>query len=385
LTGCWRVRVKMPKKRILIIYTTAGAGHKKAAFAIKRAFDEIASGAEVDIIDSLDYTNKFFKISYPGSYILMVTRIPVIWGYAYYILDNRIVYALLSWIRHITNWINTRPLARFLREKDYDVIITTHFLPPDVISMEGKSKIRGRLINVVTDYRLHSFWVSDATDLYVVAHEKTKSDLRLKYNIPDKKIKICGIPIDPVFSKTKGRERLRGALGIEKTLFTVLIGSGGFGVGPISELVKSFKGISIPVQLLVVCGKNRALLDEIEGLKGSLGVPVKAYGFIDNMDELMEASDVIVTKTGGLMSSEALSKDLPMIGLAPIPGQESRNFNILKESGVVIGADSVKDAPSIVKRIYEDKDFKTGLHKKIASVKRPDAALEIAKLAINSE
>jgi len=371
-------------RRILIIYATAGTGHKKAALAIKEAFSETARDVKVDIIDALDYTTRFFKWSYPRLYIFLVNRLPLVWGWGYYILDNKIFYSLTSWIRHLTNWINTRPLAAYLRRENYDVIISTHFMAPDVISMEGKKRIGSRLINVITDYRTHSLWIAKGVDVYVVAHEATKTDLISKYGIKENKIKIFGIPIEPVFSEKKDKGVLIEKHAIDRRLFTVLIGSGGFGVGPIIELVKSFKGVSLSIQLLVVCGKNEALSADIRSMQRLIGIPIKVYGYIDFMDELMEIADVIVTKTGGMMSSESLSKDLPIIGIAPIPGQETRNYNILLKSGVVLGARSVNNVPRIVERLYRDKALMEDLKTKIASIKRPDAARDIARCALTT-
>ena len=373
----------MAKKRVLITYATAGTGHKKAAFAVKKAFDELGrDDIEVDIIDSLDYTSAFFKWTYPRIYIFLINRIPLVWGLAYYLLDNRAFYGLVSWIRHFTNWINSRPLARYLHRENYDLIISTHFLVPDVISMEGKKKIGAFLVNVITDYRLHSFWIAKGVDIYTGAHEKTREDLISRYGIHEDRIKVLGVPIDPVFSKTKGRDMLMTGLGIKKDLFTVLIGSGGFGVGPIVDLVKSFKGISIPMQLLVVCGTNDALRVSIDAL--DVGMPVKSFGFIENMDELMEVSDAIVTKTGGMMSSEALSKDLPIVAIASIPGQETRNFNILLQSGVALKAGAVNDVPGIIAKLYKDKALAGELKEKIKHVKKPAAAQDIAKAALEA-
>lgn len=372
----------MAKKRVLIIYATAGTGHRKAAFAIKGAFDQIGGDVSVDIIDSLDYTNASFRWFYPRVYIFLVNRIPIIWGLGYYLLDNKIFYSLVSWIRHLTNWMNGRRLARYLHEQNYDIIITTHFLAPDVISIEGKDRIRSRLINVITDYRTHSFWVVKGVDVYVVGHNDTKNDLIRKYGIPEEKIRVLGIPVDPLFSEHKDKVRLCAELDIRKDLFTVLVGSGGFGVGPIIELVKSFKGISIPMQLLVVCGKNEPLCVETKNLEGDVGVTIKSYGFIDNMDELMEISDVIITKTGGMMSSEALSKNLPIISIASIPGQETRNFKVLVKSGVVLEAKDIKEVPGIVTNLYKDRGLMGSLKERIESVRRPEAAYNIARLAL---
>jgi processive 1,2-diacylglycerol beta-glucosyltransferase len=204
----------------------------------------------------------------------------------------------------------------------------------------------------------------------------------IKYGVNAEKISVLGIPIDPVFSKRKGKEALVKKLGIKGELFTVLVGSGGFGVGPIEELVKAFKGISVPVELLVVCGKNEALRVAIEGAAKDIGVPMKVYGFVDNMDELMEVSDVIITKTGGLMSSEALAKDLPIIGIAPIPGQETRNFEILVRLGVVMDGKNVQEIPKIITDLYNDKALLSAIKEKIKEARKPEAARDIARLAL---
>ncbi len=369
-------------KKILIIYATAGTGHKKAAYAIKTALDQTNKNDNVDIIDSLDYTNTFFKWSYPRFYIFMVNRIPKLWGLGYYLLDNRFIYTISCWIRHLVNWINSRPLARFLRDGDYDVIISTHFLAHDVISMEGKKKIRAHLINVITDFRSHSFWIAGGVDTYVVAHQNTKEDLISKYGIRPEMIEVLGIPIDPVFAKKKDKKSLLSKLGLNGELFTVLVGSGGFGVGPIVELVKSFKQVNLPMQLIVVCGKNESLKCDIESLKGEIETPVIVYGYVNNMDELMEVADCIVTKTGGMMSSEALSKDLPIVAIAPIPGQETRNFEILIRSGVALEVKDIAKASDVVVKLYEDKDMARTIAEKIKRIKRGDSAYKIAELAL---
>jgi len=375
----------MPKKRILIVYATAGAGHKKAALSIKKAFDEMGDAADVEIMDSLDHMSAFFKWTYPNFYIFLVSRAPFLWGLGYYVLDNRFFYGLTSWIRHLTNWAHSRRLARFLREKKYDVIISTHFLDTDVISMEGKKRIGSLLINVVTDFRLHSFWVASAVDIYVVAHEKAKKDFIEKYGVAKENVKVLGIPVDPVFARDKGIAALSEKLGLDREKFTVLIGSGGFGVGPVLELVKAFDGISIPVELLVVCGKNESLRASIEEVSRTSSVLTKVYGFVDNMDELMTVSDVIVTKTGGMMSSEALAKGLPIVGIASIPGQETRNFKILIESGVALEGKCAAEVPAIIERLYKDKGLMDGIKERIKAIEKPNASRDIARLALEVE
>lgn len=368
-------------KKVLIIHATAGAGHTKAAQAIHKAFGEVTHDLEIKIINSLDYTNGFFKWSYPNVYVFLVNRIPHVWGFFYYLLDSPIFYPLVSWIRHIMNWANTRPLARFITQYRPDLIINTHFLASDIISMEGKRRIKGRMVNVVTDYRLHSFWIAKGVDTYVAPYDETKNDL-IKRGIPPDKIKVLGMPIDPVFSRSVAKDAVRKRYNIKPDRFTALVGSGGFGIGPVEALVKELMDISIPLQLLVVCGKNTSLCSAIKGLEKEANFPITALGFVDNMHELMEVSDIIVTKSGGMVCAEALAKELPIVGIFPIPGQEARNLSVLLQKKVAFKLDQIPSIRPLLTRLYENKDELDQLRKRVAGAGRPSASLDIAKLAI---
>jgi len=143
-------------KNILVVYATAGIGHKKASLAIKKALDDMSpEDVEVSLIDALDYTNAFFKWSYLKSYLLMVNRLPLLWGLSYYITDNFYVNLLVSIFRRINNWMNSRPLERYLLQRRPDVIVSTHFFASEVVSnLKARGLLRSHLVTVVTDYKL---------------------------------------------------------------------------------------------------------------------------------------------------------------------------------------------------------------------------------------
>ena len=373
----------MPTKKVLIMHATAGSGHTKAAQAIYKAFEELDHDLGVKIVNSLDYTTPSFKWTYPNFYVFLVNRAPLLWGFSYYILDSRFFYPLVSWIRHLVNWINTRKMVAFLREDRPDLIIHTHFLAPDVVAMMGKNNATTHTITVVTDYRLHSFWLARGTDIYVAGYKETVEDLA-KRGVPRDKIKLLGIPISPIFSKSVNRAEVHKNLNIKEDIFTVLVGSGGFGIGPVEELVKELMGIEIPMQLLVVCGKNELLHSAIKKLADTASFPIIPLGFVNNMHELMEISDLTITKSGGLVCAEALAKDLPMIGIFPIPGQEERNLDLLLKKGVGRRLKRISDIKSLVMELYRSEDSLSKMKEGIAKVKRPHAALDIAKLAIDT-
>src|SRR3989338_1814577 len=147
--------------KILIVYATAGTGHKKAALAIKEALREIApQDVQVSIIDSLDYTNVFFKWSYLKIYLLMVNKLPHLWGFLYYLTDNFCFNRAIMHLRRFNNWLNSKRLVEHLLSSKPDCIVSTHFFTSEVISnLKKRGLLKSRLITVVTDYRLHSWWI----------------------------------------------------------------------------------------------------------------------------------------------------------------------------------------------------------------------------------
>lgn len=374
------------KIRVVIAYASAGAGHVKAALAIESAFREMnRSDIEVRTINTLDYSTDFMKKSYPAFYLFLVNRIPTIWGLGYYLFDTRLVYrALVGPVRRISNFLTCKRLVGFLNEYKPDIILNTHFLGSDVMrEMRKRGMLKDtKLITVVTDYFMHSFWVDRQADYFCVAQNESKAHL-MKRGIPAEKIRVFGIPVDRVFSQSKGKRELCGKLGVREDLLTVLITGGGYGVGPVKELVAGISGLKKEMQILVVCGKNPELYKEISEMAGSLGVPVKVYEFVNNMDELMEVSDIMAAKSGGMTSSEAMAKGLPIIITSSIPGQEARNCRYLVKSGAAVYAGSLEKVKQSMADIVSSKEKIEEMKAKINTIKRPNSSLDIAKFALS--
>lgn len=373
-------------KKILIAYANAGAGHRKAALAIESAFKEIGrSGIETKVIDTLDYSTPFFKANYPAFYLFMVNKIPYLWGLFYYLLDTRIFYrCIASYGRRIHNSLGFQDLVKFLNEYDPAIVINTHFLGSEVMAhMKRKGMLKStKLVSIVTDYMPHSFWVDRVIDYYCVAQEETKKKLTAR-GIPEEKIRVFGIPIDRIFSIKKDRKGLSAKIGIDPNKKTVLIGSGGFGVGPVKELVKELMTAKEAEQILVICGSNPRLYGEIGEIAQNAGKSVKVFQFVDNMDEMMTVSDVIVTKSGGMTSSEAMAKDLPMIVTSAIPGQEARNSDYLVKSGAAVKAYTVKKVKEVIEELFNSNEKLESLKKNIGRIKKPDSSRDIAMFAID--
>ena len=367
------------------MYATAGIGHKKAAIAVKKALDELnPKDVETTLIDSLDYTNAFFKWTYLKLYLLAVNKLSSLWGFMYYLTDNYFVNLIVSKVRRFNNWLNSRGFERYLLQMKPDIIISTHFFGSEVISdLKRKGALKANLITIVTDYRLHSWWVADFTDTYIVSNQDAREDL-IGWDVPDEKIKVLGIPVEPVFSKPLDRRSVIEKLGLKNGVFTILAIGGGFGVGPIEGIVKEIGLVSKPVQVIVICGHNDELVKKMEALRSGLKIDMKVLGFVDNVYEFMEASDILISKAGGITISESLAKNLPMIVISPIPGQETHNSDFITRYGAAVKIDKLPQLKNILEDLITNPKKMDKMREAIKAVRKPAACYDVAILALET-
>lgn len=358
--------------KILFIHATAGAGHQKAAEALYSSLKE-EGGHQLQIIDILDYTNPFFKKMYRDTYGYLVTKVPGLWGFMFGILDIPWMYPVMCFVRRIYNFLNTAKLRKFLIEEKFDCIITTHFMSNEVVSaLKKKNKIRPRLITVVTDFDVHRIWLGAGVDEYCVASDWTKNKLK-SLGISEKIIHVTGIPTHRKFSEPKNIEALKEKLGLRKDMFTILIATGSFGIGPIKEIMTALEGF----QVMVICGHNKKLYAELSPQATAVR---KIYPLVDNMPELMAVSNVMVTKPGGLSISEALVSHLPMIFFNAIPGQETNNIKVLKEHSIGISNCSVAEIVQKLNEYRNSKEVYLAAVEKTKNLAQPQAVQRILKL-----
>ena len=164
---------------------------------------------------------------------------------------------------------------------------------------------------------------------------------------------------------------------------------GGFGTGPVQEIVRSIYSAEFRVrdklQAIVICGKNKKLFEVLNKIKRDLGARLCVFGYMDNIDEFMEVGDCIITKSGGLTVSEALSKKLPMIIIQPIPGQETRNCRLLTGYGTAVRANTVTEAMDYVKDFMLSPEKIIGMKARINLLSYPDAARDIARFILQTK
>lgn len=364
----------LTRDSVMILSAAVGAGHLRAADALLSAFN--SRNIPAKHIEVLRYTNPIFKKLYSDLYIELVNKQPDILGWIYNALDRPWQHQKR---RLALNRLNTVPLVKFLKSEKPKFIICTHFLPAEILAYLKRKKIISIPIGIViTDFDAHALWLYREVDWYFVACEETKVYL-IEMGIPEKSIFVTGIPIDPVFLKTKSKKDERLYFGLDPDKPTILISLGGFGVGPVESVVNFIQKVQYPIQMIVVCGKNTALelrLNSLSGLRHSM----KVIGFTKEMDRLMAASDILVGKAGGLTCSEALASGLIMSIVYPTPGQEERNSDHLLEEGAAIRCNNLPALAYKIDKLLNDKERMQRMKDTIKSLAKPDPASKIVSI-----
>ncbi|MCA9401100.1 MAG: UDP-N-acetylglucosamine 2-epimerase, partial [Candidatus Omnitrophica bacterium] len=326
------------------------------------------------IQDVLDLTNPTFKKMYRETYAFLITKLAWLWGFMFALLDVPLLQPAVLFARRVYNACNTQAFVKYLEEEQFDVIITTHFMPVEVVSaLKRKGQVAVKLICVITDYDVHRIWLGDGVDMYCCACEVTKNRL-IQFHVPKEKIAMTGIPTDEKFSHQQDISELKSKIGLASDRFTVLMATGSFGIGPIEEVLQELvEGF----QVMVICGRNEALFNT---LHPKFGTRAKIYQHVDNMDELMKASDAMVTKPGGLSISEALVTGLPLIFFHPIPGQETNNIAVLRMFDVGMATSSIKDIVTELRSLKDSVDLYQRKKEATLRLARPNAAREICGL-----
>jgi len=365
--------------RILILHASAGAGHKRAAQAMEKGFNAVHKDAEVKVCDILDFTAPVFRKTYAEGYLDVVRTAPELWGYMYAQSDRQATDPMRRKVRSFFNKINTITFAKFYREYAPDIVVCTHFMPLELVSTRlRKGKTDASLFCTVTDFAVHSLWMLEEVSCYYVATEEAKRQL-LRRGQPGDRISVSGIPIDPVFAGSMSMEAARKQLKVNVRQPVVLVLSGGFGVGPAVELIKAVGGAGVDCRLIVVAGSNKDLKERAEGAAKGLKVPVTVLGFVNNIHELMDAADIVISKPGGLTTSEVLAKGKPMIVIDPIPGQEQRNCEFLLEAGAAARLFDIEDAGYKIKGLLSDKGRLRSMSQNAMRIGHPNAAVDIAQ------
>ena len=344
-------------KKILIFYASYGGGHLNAAKSIKECIDNNYNNCETELIDCMKYVNKPIEIVTTAAYREMAKKMPWAWGKIY--SDSQ--KGPLAHISSKSNQLLAIKLLKLLREKQPDLIISTHPFGSQMCAyLKRKEKISAKIATIMTDFSPHDQWLveNENTDYFFVAHDKMKEYLMSK-NIPESKIFATGIPISSRFLKTYNREEILKEFDLKENKKNILFfGGGEFGLGKartveiFNNLVKNFNDI----QVIAIAGKNEKMKSEFEKIveENNKQEFVKVLAFTNKVPELMSISDLVISKPGGLTTSESLASYLPMIIINPIPGQEEENAEFLESKGTGIWLRKNDSSREVLKSIIDD-------------------------------
>jgi len=326
------------KQKILVLSVSAGAGHVRAAEALKASSLKWFDDADVIHVDVMELVSKLFRNVYADSYIKIVEKHPALWGYLYDKTDQEKADSALSKVRAAIERLNTHKLRKLLQDVDPDHVICTHFLPAQLLS---RKKRKGVFINpvwvVVTDFDVHGLWIHEYVDGYFAANEEVAWRMAGRGIIRDT-IHVTGIPIMPVFGEKRERGACAAEFGLDPLKKTFLMMSGGAGIDGIEVLAEDLLKLPYDFQLIGLAGRNQELLKRLQETGKMHPGRLFPVPYTKVIERLMTASDVAITKPGGLTTSECLAVGLPMIVVSPIPGQEERNADFLLENGAALKA-----------------------------------------------
>jgi processive 1,2-diacylglycerol beta-glucosyltransferase len=361
-------------ERVLILTeTVAGSGHYNAARALEKALKMKRPNIHVTIACVLPIISRSLESLVGTFYLGTLKYAPALWGAAYgkERFFNRLFRSPLGAV------IAAR-LRSLMDEVKPRAVICTHALPLAACARLKREGFGFRLGAAVTDFSVNSFWIEPEVDFYLLAHEDLAVQIRSRNG--QSTLYATGIPIDPAFSLTgRNKKSVRKALGLHPDRMTLLFLGGGEGLGPLHPCLRHLTSqlSGLPVQLLVVTGKNRRLYDELSGKYRHLPW-LHLFRFVHNMDAFMSAADLMIGKPGGMTCSEALASGLPMLIVRPIPGQEEHNSRFLLEKQVALRQDHPKHVPASLLSVMESAETLEQMKRRALHLGKPRSALDAA-------
>lgn len=390
-------------KKVLIMSASTGGGHNRAARAIKeelesRTIDNMS--IECEIVDSLKLVNNTMDKVISRGYEKSALYTPKAYGSVYRFSETTIASKNEFKTNPLTS-LMARKFKHLLNESTPDLIIGTHPFPMIALSTLKKNNNIHSLsrsesfykstkvdippmISVLTDYTTHSTWIQNEIDYYIVGHEYVK-ELLVYEGVDSEKVKAYGIPVEKSFLSHRDRETVLTELGLSPEKLTVLLMGGSFGAGNIKETLEDLIAIDRDFQILVIAGRNEHLKDKLSKMLDSTihNKNICLLGYTNKMNDILASIDVLISKPGGLTTTEALLNDVPMIVPYFIPGQEEENLDFLTNCGAALRTTKKYSLPVLLKVLIDDPSRLDNLRKNIKSIRKFDSAVNISNLVVD--
>ena len=372
----------MKRKRILVLSVSAGAGHVRAAQALCAAAQPGFPQLEVTHLDVMDLVSQAFRKVYADSYIKLVEKMPLAWAYLYQSTDRPASRSAIDELRRRIQRLNTRKLDDELARATPDAIVCTHFLPAELLSHRiRKGRPTPPVWVQVTDFDIHALWIHPYMAGYCVANHEIAARIVARGIAPEQTF-VTGIPIMPQFSQKLDRATCAAELGLDAHKPTLLMMSGGAGVGDIESLAQRLVVLEHDLQIVALAGRNEVLLKSLKRVAHAHPGRLLPLPFTRTIERVMAVADIAITKPGGLTTSECLAMQVPMIVISPIPGQEERNADFLLESGAALKAIDAASLEYKVRLLLEHPERLAAMRDCMRAKARPDAATSVLSLVV---
>lgn len=366
--------------KILIFSASTGGGHKRAAAAIEKKINSISPETQVKTVDAMKAIGKVYDKTVCGGYHFMATKIPKVYGKCYKLTDRKnLVYkAVMS-----SNTMMSKKLLETINEYAPDIIIICHpFITTMISKLRRLGKINVKAISIITDYVAHRTYIVPNIEAYVLAEPQMAKKLTDEYGVDKSLIYPIGIPIFDSFTQPFDKNEICKRERLNPDMPTVLLMAGSFGVTSVLEFYKSLAQKGKNIQFIVITGRNIRLFDHFEKLIDEMGTKsnTKLLYFVDNVEDYMHISDLIVTKPGGLTVTESLACGLPMAIYNAFPGQERDNAEFLTKENAAVLLNNKNGADQIIE-LLNSPEALAKMKKKCSELAIPDSAENIFKLA----
>jgi len=362
--------------RILVLYVSVGTGHMKAAEALRESFEKQFKGWSVDVVDTLKYINPIVDKVIVNTYLRTLRISPKLYSRLYTASHTG------SGIYDISKALNkllSYRLKGLIDDYSPSAIVCTHPFPLQMLSsLKQSNKLDIPAIAILTDYVIHSLWLDNGMDAFIVSNEIMKTEM-IKRGIPGSIIFPFGIPVSPKFLTKTDKSRLRSELGLENK-FTVLVMGGGMGFGNIQSTMASLLNCDLDIQIIAVTGTNQKLKYQLDAYAKNCNKKVLVLSYTEKINELMDISDLLITKPGGMTVSEALVKELPIFIDSPIPGQEEGNASFLIRNGVGSKIENSDHLVNVLSQVANDPATLNTMRRNSKFLGKPNSSDDIASL-----
>jgi len=336
--------------KVLVFSATFGNGHLRAAEAVIEGIRIKEPSAKIIHLDFGDFLSKRFNAAVKNIYSEMIKHIPKLWGKLYYKTAKVQPQSRSQRFLNL-NQFGRGDFLKYIHVFEPDFIVCTYPTVSSILAqLRFEQILHVPLITVITDYTVHSHWVHPGVDQYIVACSEVKESLEF-WGIKAQRIDVTGIPVSPKFEGDVDRGRIISRLGFNPDLPIFLLMGGSYGIlKSAKRICEKLADSLVPVQSIIVCGKNERLYHSLEAVITQARNPMVRLAYVHNIEELMSVSDLIITKAGGLTVSEALTKHLPLVIFKPIPGQEEENAQFVQRIGAGHVAGSEEELEGLLNR-----------------------------------